>query len=129
MTYKDSTYQGDNDYVVNCTGDCVTGDQVRFERATFTGSYRNAKFAGFELVTGEIINDSYGAEKQQHTFTIQAANGDKIRIKGRNLYKNNVYRKTWDDESLRTQALIEKHQRGRAARSVRDLRREQSQYF
>lgn len=119
MAYQNSTFAGDEQYSINATGDCCVGDRVAFERATFTGSYRNAKFAGFELVIGEIVADSYGAAKQQHTFTIRLADGSTTRIKGRNLYANGVYRQRWADENARRAALDEKHGRGDAARAAR----------
>lgn len=117
-----STFTGDEVFTINCTGDAVTGDEVRFERATFTGSFRNAKFAGFEMFTGKIVRDSYGRDKQQHTFTLALADGSELRIKGRNLYKVGVYRKAWADESLRHAAADEKHQRGDTAREAREHR-------
>lgn len=129
MPYQESEYSGDAEHTICCTGDCVTGDQVAFERATFTGSFRNAKFAGFELVKGKIIQDSYGADKQQHTFTILKPDGEKIRIKGRNLYKNGTYRKPWADESQRTEAKKEKYARGNCARARREMRREMEGYY
>jgi hypothetical protein len=122
MAYERSTYNGDDIYSLNCTGDAVVGDEVRFERATFSGSYRRPRFDGFEMVTGKIVNDSYGAEKQQHTFTIQLENGSKMLIKGRNLYKNGVYRKPWADESEREESLEDKHERGSNARAMREAR-------
>ena len=67
MAYEISEYKGDTKYSVNCTGDVVKGDEVSFERATFSGSFRNAKFAGFELIQGKIINDSYGPSYVQVT--------------------------------------------------------------
>jgi hypothetical protein len=123
MIWKTSDYAGDNDYHIVCTGDVVVGDNVRFDRATFTGSFRNAKFSGFEKVTGKIVNDSYGRDKQQHTFSILLENGGKLRIKGRNLYANGIYRKPWDDESLRLAVVEAKHARGDRARAARDIRR------
>lgn len=98
MAYQISEYNGDNEYSVSCTGDAVTGDEVRFERATFSGSFRNAKFAGFEQITGKIVKDSYGKDKQQHTFTLELADGSKLMIKGRNLYANGTWRKPWENE-------------------------------
>jgi hypothetical protein len=44
MAFQTSTYKGDKTYTINATGDCVVGDEVSFERATFSGSFRNAKF-------------------------------------------------------------------------------------
>ena len=123
MAYQTSDYCGDEIYNVNCTGDAVTGDEVRFERATFSGSFRNARFAGFERITGKIINDSYGRDKQQHTFTIELENGSKMTIKGRNLYSNGTYRKLWADESLRGQVADEKHVRGDRARAACEIRK------
>ncbi len=123
MPYELATYKGDDIYYLNCTGDCVVGDEVRFERATFTGSYTNPKFAGYELITGKIIKDSYGAAKQQHTFTLLLPNGATMRIKGRNLYANGTHRKPWLDESERKQAQIEKHDRGTIARKTRSIRK------
>lgn len=128
MAYQESDYAGDAEYTINATGDCVTGDEVRFERATFSGSYRNAKFTGFEMITGRIVKDSYGRDKQQHTFTIEMANGSKMRIKGRNLYRNGVYRKEWADESKRQKAADKKHARGDAARKAREIRQIEQGY-
>lgn len=124
MSYNTSNYTGDSTYTVRCTGDAVVGDEVRFERATFTGSFRNAKFAGFEMVTGKIIRDSYGKDKQQHTFTLLLDDGSELRIKGRNLYANGTYRKLWADESHRRVAADEKHARGDSARAARANRLE-----
>ena len=88
MPFQTSTFAGDADHTIDCTGDAVLGDHIAFERATFSGSFRNAKFAGFELIIGTIVADSYGKEKRQHTFTIRLKNDECIRIKGRNLYAN-----------------------------------------
>lgn len=129
MPYQKSSFPGDPEHTIDCTGDCVVGDEVAFERATFTGSFRNAKFAGFERVIGKIVRDSYGRDKQQHTFTLELAESGELRvIKGRNLYANGVYRKPWADESSRHIAAKEKHQRGDRARKARQIRREENSY-
>jgi hypothetical protein len=123
MTFQTSSFSGDEIHTINCTGDAVTGDEVAFERATFSGSFRNAKFAGFERITARIIADSYGADRQQHTFTLALADGSTLRIKGRNLYANGVWRKAWADEAARKPALDKKHMRGDAARKARNIRK------
>lgn len=46
MTFQTSTFIGDPTYSIRCTGDACVGDRVAFDRATFSGSFRNAKFAG-----------------------------------------------------------------------------------
>jgi hypothetical protein len=115
--YEVSTYKGDNIYHIDTTGDACVGDEVKFEMATFTGSHSKPKFNGFVLVEAKIINDSYGKDKQQHTFTLLHKDGTKQLIKGRNLYRNGLFRKPWKDENERNKTLEEKHLRGSIARS------------
>jgi hypothetical protein len=112
-----------NPYIIDCTGDAVLGDELTFERAVFIGSYPNAKFSHNETVEAVVISESYGAKKQQHTFTLLLPNGEKTMIKGRNLYRNGVFRKPWFDESKREEALKEKHRRGDLARTERIIRK------
>jgi hypothetical protein len=104
---------------LDCTGDAVVGDRVHFERAIFGGSYRRPVFIENEIVEGEIVRDSYGIDKQQHTFTIRRDDGSTFRIKGRNLYRHGTRRQVWADEQLRAAALLEKHGRGASARMDR----------
>ena len=110
-------------YTIDCTGNCVAKDEVRFKRAVFTGSWRNAKFSHYETIEGKIDSDSYGAKKQQHTFSIIKSDGTELIIKARNVYRNGVMRKPWADESERLEALKEKYARGDAARAARYSRR------
>ena len=108
-------------FKINITGDVCVGDIVLFPRKKFSGSYKKPKFEGIELVEGEIVRDSYGADKQQHTFTIKLKDGSETRIKGRNLYDLGVWAKK-RDESERQAALDEKHARGDVARKNREVR-------
>lgn len=124
MPLQTPDFRGDAVYTFDCSGDACVGDEVCFERATFGGSFRRPVFEGFERIEGRLVADSYGADKQQHTFTLELASGAKIKIKGRNLYKNGVWRKPWADENARRAALDEKHARGdfaRAARAAREM--------
>lgn len=124
MTYALPEFKGNSVYSINCTGDACVGDAVCFEKATFRGSFRNPEFAGFEIIQGKIIKDSYGKDKQQHTFTLELPDGTTTRIKGRNLYANGTYRKPWVNESDRKTVLGEKHARGDLARAARNYRKE-----
>lgn len=108
-------------FKVNITGDACVGDIVLFPRKKFSGSYKKPKFEGIELIEGEIIKDSYGADKQQHTFTIKLKDGSETRIKGRNLYDLGLWAKE-RDETERQTALDEKHIRGDIARRNREVR-------
>ena len=112
-----------DDYPVDCTGDVCVGDEIVFAEAVFTGSYRKPRFSHYEMVRGTVVNDSYGAAKQQHTFTIETEGGGKTCRKGRNVYRILTLRKERDEDE-RNAALEEKHTRGDAARSAREARRE-----
>lgn len=100
-------------YTYNCTGDCVKGDEIAF--------FNPGKAS--ERLYGKITKESYGADKQQHTFTIELEDGNRMLIKGRNLYKNGVYRKPWIDEEQRKIVADDKHSRGDLARAEREIRK------
>lgn len=122
MTYRHSMiYYGDDEYNIETTGHCCIGDQIRFTRATFIGNYPYSKFNGFTILTGIIINDSYGKKKQQHTFTILLDTGKKISIRGRTLNRYGVWRKNPDNEE-RERSLAEQHERRKIARIARYTR-------
>ena len=122
---------------LNCTGDVVTGDRIRWTEAVFTGSHRRPKFAGERTIEAEVVADSYGAAKQQHTFSLMVVRakgtsapepGSRIRRKGRNIYRNGCCRAVWGNEAARRHHQDEKHQRGDAARVAREYRREAEGY-
>ncbi|MDE1904998.1 MAG: hypothetical protein KGH75_00925 [Rhodospirillales bacterium] len=126
------------DFHLDCTGDVVTGDTILFTEATFGGSFRNPKYLGDRRLIAEVVRDSYGDAKQQHTFTLfvlasdgvePVATGTKITRKGRNVYRNGTRRLRWPDESARRHAAEEKHTRGAEARARRAARREEREYF
>lgn len=107
---------------VDCTGDVCTGDYVYFSKAVYTGTYPHAKFDYLAEMEGLVIADSYGSKKQQHTFTIELPDGNKMKIKGRNLYRNGCKRSPWLNENDRDTALKEKHERGSIAREAASAR-------
>ena len=109
------------------TLDVARGATVLFKQPVFTGSFRSPKFAGNRYVHGSIVADSYGAKTGQHTFTIEIiasegvdalTQGDKLRIKGRNLYAN-----CRTIERAPEKNYEEKHARGDAARAKKLARR------
>jgi len=122
---------------IDCTGDVVVGDTIAFKEGVFVGSYRNPSFLSEREIIARVVKDSYGADKQQHTFTMTVLEsagydplptGKSIRRKGRNVYRNGTRRAEWADESQRLAALDEKHGRGESARADRDSRREMMAY-
>lgn len=117
--YGEDVFAGDDVYNIECTGDACIGDEVCFSRAIWSGNYPNATFIKNSLVEGRIINDSYGAAEQQHTFILQYENGKISKIMGRNLYENGLWRKKWPNEAARLMVLKNKHDRGREARAIR----------
>ncbi len=121
-----------DNFTIDCTGDVVAGDTILFVEAVFGGSYKKPKFAGHRRVIAKVLKDSYGAAKQQHTFTLDVIWSDGVQPlqigkrttrKGRNVYGTYTLRLPWDDESARAKAADEKHDRGKAARTLRDERR------
>ncbi|XP_014516081.1 zinc finger CCCH domain-containing protein 62 [Vigna radiata var. radiata] len=123
-------------FVLNCKGDACTGDVVLFEQNVyemFNIASRSASGqpCGKRIVAGRIVKESYGAAKQQHTFTIEVlwSKGEKplpplypLLIKGRNLYRLKTLRQKWEDEAERKKILMEKHSRGSLARAYREER-------
>jgi hypothetical protein len=123
-----------DDFSSPCTGDVVAGDTIRFSEGVFGGSFRRSQFLGERLVEARVIRESYGADRQQHTFTLGVlassgveplAAGTTIRRKGRNVYRNGTWRQPWPDEAARRLVASEKHARGDVARAVRQARREE----
>lgn len=117
---------------IEATGDVVQGDIILFAEGVFEGSFRNPKFLGFRWIKAEVLKESYGGDKQQHTFTLKVLDSDGknplkindiIKRKGRNIYRYKTKREHWKDEKKRDEIAQEKHQRGDAARSIRDIRR------
>lgn len=116
-------------YIIDCTGDVCVGDEVLFVRDVLerkpTNSYGKLSWVktGEKTIEGKVLKESYGSEKQQHTFTISLLSGEKVLIKGRNLYRNGVKRKVWSDEEGRKSVLAEKHSRGKNARELKTNRK------
>ena len=122
---------------INCTGDVVAGDTIRFVEGVFEGSFKNPRHLGDRVVVAEVMKDSYGEAKQQHTFSMKVVEssgceahepGRKLRRKGRNVYRNGTERLEWADEKVRDNAAGEKHGRGDSARRARDARRMQEAF-
>jgi len=120
------------------TGDVATGDVIQFTEAVFEGSFSNPAYVGDRNIMAEVLRESYGAVKQQHTFTLRIikSSGTKpilpgaiVRRKGRNIYRNGTLRLMWADETARDKVLADKHSRGDIARVRRDERREYEPNF
>lgn len=133
------TIQDVSDFSIPCTGDVVAGDTIQWTEAVFDGAAvrgrfgrARARFLGERTVTADVLRDSYGADRQQHTFTLRVlacegvqpiAPGTQTTRKGRTIYRNGTRRRPWEDESARVAAAAEKHARGDDARAIRDARR------
>ncbi|XP_059455855.1 zinc finger CCCH domain-containing protein 62-like isoform X2 [Corylus avellana] len=121
-------------FVINCTGDVCKGDVVLFSQKVyerFNKVTRHGRPQGKRTVAGRVVKESYGAAKQQHTFTVEVlwSKGSNrlpplfpLLVKGRNLYRLRTFRQRWNNESGRVKVLAEKHKRGTAARLVRAMK-------
>lgn len=141
MSYSDQRFLFESfeerfrhDAWVDATGDVVAGDVIRFSETVWCGSLRKPRALGEREITAEVLGDSYGEAKQQHTFTLQVlsstgyealAEGTKTHRKGRNVYRNGTQWLVWLDEAARHRVAEEKHSRGDAARAVRRARKEE----
>ncbi|CAG7860552.1 unnamed protein product [Brassica rapa] len=110
-------------FPINCKGDVCKGDTVLFTQKV-KGS---GKVMGRRTVAGQVVKESYGTVKQQHTFTIEVLWCEGMQklpplypllVKGRNLYRLMTMRQRWANEDDRVKVLSEKHSRGAAARKV-----------
>lgn len=120
---------------INCTGDVCKGDVVLFTQKVFQKfdkRTRSGNVVGKRIIAGRIVKESYGAAKQQHTFTVEVlwSKGFKklpplfpLLVKGRNLYKMKTFRQRWKNEAERSIVLAEKHKRGAAARELRAMKK------
>eukprot|EP00268_Persea_americana_P039692 TRINITY_DN39314_c0_g2_i2.p1 TRINITY_DN39314_c0_g2~~TRINITY_DN39314_c0_g2_i2.p1 ORF type:complete len:571 (+),score=128.27 TRINITY_DN39314_c0_g2_i2:162-1874(+) len=125
-------------FTINCTGDVCQGDVVLFTQRIykkFDIVTRGGKPIGKRTVAGRVVKESYGAAKQQHTFTVEIlwSKGLKklpplfpLLIKGRNLYRLKTHRQRWKDEAARLRVLAEKHKRGAIARHIRETTKARS---
>lgn len=125
-------------FTINCTGDVCKGDVVLFQQKVykkFEKMRRGGEQSGKRTIAGRIVKESYGAAKQQHTFTVEVLWSQGVKqlpplfpllVKGRNLYKMKTFRQRWRDEEERLEVLGEKHKRGDAARFIRATRKSKS---
>ncbi|KAL8168048.1 hypothetical protein V2J09_009547 [Rumex salicifolius] len=121
-------------FTINCTGDVCKGDVVQFRQRVyqkFDKLTRSGKVLGSRTIAGRVVKESYGAAKQQHTFTVEVlwSKGTNklpplfpLLVKGRNLYRLKTFRQPWKNEAERSKALDEKHARGAMARQKRSIR-------
>ncbi|XP_052196227.1 zinc finger CCCH domain-containing protein 62 [Diospyros lotus] len=128
-------------FSINCTGDVCKGDVVLFTQRVFKKFdkvSRRGSIIGKRTTAGRVVKESYGAAKQQHTFTIEVLWSKGIKklpplfpllVKGRNLYKLKTFRQPWKNETERLRVLAEKHKRGAAARLARAERKTKTEYY
>ena len=113
-----------DEFSVDCTGNACAGDEITFREAVYGGSFRKPLFRGHRMIAARILRDSYGQLKGQHTFTLEVLasqgvdplqEGQVIKRKGRNIYREGTRRKRWADEAAREVALQDKYARRKAS--------------
>ena len=90
---------------VDCTGSFISADHIRFEEAV----WRRGKRIGARLVFAEILEVEGSEPDDWVTIEVVGCEGDfpeqpgsSIRRKRRNIERNGVTRRLWDDEDART---------------------------
>lgn len=124
--------------MIECNGSIVHGDTIEWIEDVY-GEDRGIGYnpvLGQRTNVGSVIKESYGKEKQQHTFTILIESSDGFRPlpegkevlrKGRVLHRYNPKRKLWDNEETRRRVEDQKQIRGARARHIRDVRKRTGQ--
>jgi hypothetical protein len=126
---------------IEATGDIVAGDNILFYEPLWATAFnprqrRSPAPARYRVIVAEVVRESYGPDKQQHSFTPRVlessgcdpfAGGTVVFRKGRNIHRNGCWRLPWPDQSARETARLEKHSHGNAARQERDARRLESE--
>ena len=88
-------------FTINCTGDACEGDTILFTETVWGGNWKHPTKLGERTIAALIVKDSYGAAKQQHTFTLEVIDsegydaleiGSSVRRKGRTVYGNGTKR-------------------------------------
>ncbi len=102
----------------------LKGQIIEWTEKVFLDHGKNAIFCGERTNTGQIIKESYGDKRGQHTFTIliQASRGyqalsvgKNVCRKGRNVYRTAKIIKDVDQKN-KTELAIEKSKRAIAAK-------------
>lgn len=105
---------------IDCTGDVVTGDIIKFQEPVWTTPYSGYRkygpsnlpnpAEGSRGIIAKVLKDSFGKTGQRHTFTLQVLNswgidplevGKVVRRKGITIYHSGVFRMKWDNEDER----------------------------
>lgn len=100
----------------------VKGTVFTFEENIFTGSHRKPKFSHTETHTVEVVDDSYGGKRGQHSFKLKVIEsdgrqaGEVFRKMGRNLYPTAVVITQPGDIDSKAE---EKAKRAEAARAAK----------
>lgn len=102
----------------------VKGQIIEWTEKVFLDHGKNAIFCGERTNTGQIIKESYGEKRGQHTFTIliQASKGYQALSVGKNVCRKgrNVYRTAKIikdvDQKIKTELTIEKSKRAIVAK-------------
>ena len=117
---QELTFKGNAIYNHEIYSVCV-GDSICFEKAMFS-SGRSGSFEGYCIIEATVLKESYGVKTGQHTFTLLLQNGDKMLIKGRNLYANGVWCSNLN-RAERSNVVAEKNARSKVASNFRNEKR------
>jgi hypothetical protein len=89
-------------YSVLCAGDAVVGDEITFRRAVMIYKKGNYTFDRYDLITAKIIKET------PKCYSLEMTNGETIQIMQKIMYKEQLFRKPWDDETAREELADEK---------------------
>jgi len=107
-------YEIGNDYSILCAGDAVVGDKITFRRAVMKYKSGLYTFDKYDLIIGKIIKET------PKFYMIEKSDGDTLQIMQKVMYKEQLFRKPWTDESQREELAKEKRVKNQKQSQVID---------
>jgi hypothetical protein len=94
---------------IDCTGDVLAGDVIRFTDIIWGGSRTRPVRTGERLIVARVLGQSTAGVRKHHVFTMEVLHssgltpiepGKTIVRKSRNVYRNGAYRAERQSEQL-----------------------------
>ena len=107
--YEDRLYK-----IIDWNRNAVEGDIVIFKQATYSGSWKRPKFAGYNIRLCKVLYEKYRNDLQHQFFLMDLESKKEFSLMGRNLYGNGFARIIGNvkEEQIHRENTIEKNDRG-----------------
>lgn len=102
-------------FPIDCTGDLVEGDVIRFEEVVYEDVDGKPEPVGIRIIVAQVVREDYDLENRRFLFWLriifcEGADsypvGLEIERQARSLYRKNPTRRPWSDEGARAEIRI-----------------------